>query len=412
MASADNAALLRLRYLPADGRPDPSEFPEQDLDWQAEVQMFAKTALLEDESLDATLDHVREDPFALDSIDVGQILPRPRRILTVEPFETGFDGINVENVLAAPEFQSARSHPARLLRDLRAAFRLLMAMRDPETAAVISLGHKPGLLFCLLLPLLGKKRGPVVVYRTLWPANPGQVRRIIYSRALSQAAVSILSARSPAEGFSRIYDTPREKFIFIPYKSNHSQTGAARSRPMPVGDYIFSGGDSERDYATLFKAVDGLPIPVIVSRRKDAVTKGLAIPQNVILLKAMEPAFERLMAGSRIVVVPINKTIVRGAGEGTFVNAMWHGRPLIAADNVAAADYIDDGTDGFVVPAGDAEALRHRILQLWNDRDFAERMAEAGRQKVTRLYTHKQYKQRLVTLALLLYKERRGAPLS
>jgi hypothetical protein len=56
--------------------------------------------------------------------------------------------------------------------------------------------------------------------------------------------------------------------------------------------------------------------------------------------------------------------------------------------------------------------LRHRILQLWNDRDFAERMAEAGRQKVTDFYTHKQYKQRLVTLALLLYKERRGAPLN
>jgi glycosyltransferase involved in cell wall biosynthesis len=179
---------------------------------------------------------------------------------------------------------------------------------------------------------------------------------------------------------------------------------------MPVGDYIFSGGDSERDYATLFKAVDGLPIPVVVSTSKASVLKGLSIPENVIVVRAMEPAFERLMAGSRIVVVPINKTIVRGAGEGTFINAMWHGRPLIAADNVAASDYIEDGTDGFVVPAGDAEALRHRIIQLWNDRDFAERMAEAGRQKVTDFYTHKQFKQRMVKLALLLYRDAKAAP--
>jgi hypothetical protein len=212
------------------------------------------------------------------------------------------------------------------------------------------------------------------------------VRKLIYASILRQSTIIALQARSSAESYSRTYGAPLEKFIFIPFKSNHSQTGAARSRPMPVGDYIFSGGDSERDYATLFKAVDGLPIPVIVSTSKASVLKGLSIPENVMVVRAMEPAFERLMAGSRIVVVPINKTIVRGAGEGTFINAMWHGRPLIAADNVAAADYIDD------------------------DRDFAERMAEAGRQKVTDFYTHKQFKQRMVKLALLLYKDAKTAP--
>jgi glycosyltransferase involved in cell wall biosynthesis len=372
--------------------------------------MSARIAFIENKLSSVSLDDVQENPFVLDRVDVAQFFPRPRRIVAVETFETGFDGIDVENVVEDYEFQSTRSRPARLLYDLRGTFKLLKKMRDPETAAVISLGHRPGLLFCLLLPLLGRKRGPVVVYRALWRANPGHVRKLIYSGILRQSTIIALQARSSAESYSRTYGAPLEKFIFIPFKSNHSQTGAARSRPMPVGDYIFSGGDSERDYATLFKAVDGLPIPVVVSTSKASVLKGLSIPENVIVVRAMEPAFERLMAGSRIVVVPINKTIVRGAGEGTFINAMWHGRPLIAADNVAASDYIEDGTDGFVVPAGDAEALRHRIIQLWNDRDFAERMAEAGRQKVTDFYTHKQFKQRMVKLALLLYRDAKAAP--
>lgn len=369
--------------------------------------MLAEAALFKDEAANATLHDVREDPFVLDKIDAARLLPHPSRIVAIEPFETDITDISVHNVLDAEEFQVAHSGLSGLIRDIRVAFRLLSVTRDHTSVALISLGHRAGLLFCALLFLLGRKTGPVIVYRALWPVNPGRMKKWLYSGILRRATLVALWARAPAENYGRIYGVPREKFIFIPYKSNHSQTGATRSEPMPVGNYIFSGGDSERDYATLFQAVDGLPIPVIVSARKDSVVKGLTIPENVILLRALEPAFERLMAGSRMVVVPIKKTIVRGAGEATFMNAMWHGRPLIAADNVAASDYIRNGIDGFVVPAGDAAALRHHILQLWNDQASAERMAETGRRKIADLYTHKQFKHRMVTLALLLYSEAR-----
>ncbi len=56
-------------------------------------------------------------------------------------------------------------------------------------------------------------------------------------------------------------------------------------------------------------------------------------------------------------VVPIVCTDLRGGGETNFCNAMWHGKPVIAADSISAKDYIVEGETGYIVPAGDWEAL-------------------------------------------------------
>src|SRR5205085_3594277 len=150
-------------------------------------------------------------------------------------------------------------------------------------------------------------------------------------------------------------------FLRIPYKANHSQS--PRDPQLPAGDYVFSGGNTERDYRTLFAAVEGLPIRVIVSCTASEVLQGLTIPANVIVVAAREPSFRRLMAGARMVVLCIKPGLLRGAGEATFLNAMWHGRPVVVADDGSASEYLDDGVNGFVLAAGDVDGLRRRIVQ-------------------------------------------------
>ena len=123
-------------------------------------------------------------------------------------------------------------------------------------------------------------------------------------------------------------------FLRVPYKANHSQQ--PHEPELPVGDYLFSGGNTERDYRTLFAAVAGKLIPVVVSCTDPAVLRGLDVPDNVIIVGAREPHFKRLMAGSRLVALCIKPGLLRGAGEATFLNAMWHGRPVIVADDGSA----------------------------------------------------------------------------
>ena len=86
---------------------------------------------------------------------------------------------------------------------------------------------------------------------------------------------------------------------------------------------------------------------------------------------------------------------------------MWHGRPVVIADNVSASDYISNGVDGFIVPAGNAEQVRRRVLELWEDPALAARMGEAARGKVARFYTHDQWKTRMQVLAALAFGQGR-----
>jgi glycosyltransferase involved in cell wall biosynthesis len=65
----------------------------------------------------------------------------------------------------------------------------------------------------------------------------------------------------------------------------------------------------------------------------------------------------------------------------TVLEAMSCGRPVIATVNTGAADIIDDGVDGFVVPIRDSQAVADRLSRLYCDPDFAAAMGMRARLK-------------------------------
>lgn len=356
-----------------------------------------------------SVDDVRRDPFCLDALDLKTLKARPRIIVTNEPFQPIMKEISVEYI-TPPLFSLFRRVCARIppasslldwIADLIAAVRLVLAVRLPGAVGLVGLGNRSGAIFCFFNSFKWFRGGPVVVYRLLLPARAGRLKTYLIRRALGNAAVNAVWSRSQIQNYHRVFGCPLDKLVFVPYKANHSK---AASNPMPVGDYIFSGGNSERDYKTLFEAVRGLSIPVIVSTTKPALIRGLSVPENVILVSTEKVAFERLMAGCRMLALCVKGDIIRAAGEPTMLNAMWHGKPVVVADNISASDYIEDGVDGFIVPAGSAEQMRRRILEVWHDPVLAARLGEAGRRKVNSLYTHYQWKARMQALAMLVFE--------
>src|SRR3989338_8317394 len=357
---------------------------------------------------------VQLNPLCLDTLDVKTLKGRPRVIVTNEPFSPVSDDVSVKYI-EPPSFSKlrrifSRISPAKALLDriaaLTVAVRLVSEMRRGDAVGLFSLGSRSGFIFCFLNSFKCFRGGPVFIYRVFLPMNAGRLKIYLMGRVLRNVALIAVWSRAQIENYYQTFGWPRDRFVFIPYKANHSSRGAAV--PMPVGDYIFSGGNSERDYKTLFEAVRGLSIPVIVSTTKPAATRGLEVPENVILVGTEKQAFERLMAGSRMVALCLQKEMIRGSGEATMLNAMWQGKPVIIADNISAADYMSDGIDGFIVPAGSAEQMRRRILELWEDPKRAARMGEAGRAKVAAFYTHQQWKNRMRALAMLVFDRERA----
>ena len=77
-----------------------------------------------------------------------------------------------------------------------------------------------------------------------------------------------------------------------------------------------------------------------------------------------------------------NVAVLCSESEG-FSNAlieyMEAGRPVICTDTGGSPELIRDGTNGFLVPVGNVDALADRLVQLLSGRELARRLGEAAR---------------------------------
>ena len=65
--------------------------------------------------------------------------------------------------------------------------------------------------------------------------------------------------------------------------------------------------------------------------------------------------------------------------------AMACGVPVIASENTGASDLFTDGLEGFIVPIRDAQAIREKILTLYENPAMREQMGEAALARVRKI---------------------------
>ena len=99
------------------------------------------------------------------------------------------------------------------------------------------------------------------------------------------------------------------------------------------------------------------------------------VPQARGLLPPAELA--QLYARAAVVACPSHR---EGFGVACL-EAMAHGRPVVAAAVGGLLDLVVDGETGIHVPPGDVGALRTALERLLGDRELRRRMGEAGRRR-------------------------------
>jgi len=80
------------------------------------------------------------------------------------------------------------------------------------------------------------------------------------------------------------------------------------------------------------------------------------------------------------------------------LEAMSHGRPVVAFDGGGIREWLADGRTGFLVRRGDVKGLAERIGDLLRDDKLAEQMGLAGRARVEREFLAPRHVHRLVEL--------------
>jgi glycosyltransferase involved in cell wall biosynthesis len=184
-------------------------------------------------------------------------------------------------------------------------------------------------------------------------------------------------------GLQEHYGIPAAKFLYVPFKVN--QLELIRQITAGDGGYVFCGGKTRRDFATLFEAVKelDLPVKVVTTSNSDIARHGSFVderhaPPNVevVRLDGSAEDFIAYMASARLVVLPITPEIC-GAGISVYVQAMALGKCVILSSGPAAEDVLTAG-QAIIVPASDPVALRGAIRQAWDDAGYRAPFERAG----------------------------------
>jgi glycosyltransferase involved in cell wall biosynthesis len=102
----------------------------------------------------------------------------------------------------------------------------------------------------------------------------------------------------------------------------------------------------------------------------------------------------RLYARAAVVACPSRR---EGFGVACL-EAMAHGRPVVASAVGGLLDLVVDGETGILVPPGDVAALRDALERLLGDRELRRRMGEAGRRRAAEHFSWDAVTRRIVEL--------------
>ncbi len=180
---------------------------------------------------------------------------------------------------------------------------------------------------------------------------------------------------------------------FVDHRFFHPRPGA--------GDLVCAVGAEMRDYPTLFAALDGTAIRChvaadvvrvpgrvrLVKDRRVRVADLVPRPNpHVTVGRKTVTELRDLYAQARFVVVPLLPS-QSDNGVTVILEAMAMGKAVICTRTAGQVDVIEDGVTGIMVPAGDPQALRAAMHDLWNDPERAAAMGARGRAYVERHHT-------------------------
>lgn len=270
--------------------------------------------------------------------------------------------------------------PAGLLRDLAALRR--------ADLAVINVAPRQ-----LLLAAAAKRAlpgvQPYLVSVDLILRRPTGLRQQLRQRAvralLQAVDLFILYFKDTAE-LCRIYGIPTDRICYVPFKVN--DLAAVRRTATRDEGYLLACGQSNRDYATLCRAVTGLPYRTVILAPlgPDAQRHGTRdLPDRTRLPRNVEPVNDdgssaswlRWIAGARAVVLPIEPGMLSPSGIGTYLVAMALGKCVIITESVATRGLLDAQT-AVIVPPGDVAALRRAVVQVAEDEAWRRNIGDAG----------------------------------
>jgi glycosyltransferase involved in cell wall biosynthesis len=149
----------------------------------------------------------------------------------------------------------------------------------------------------------------------------------------------------------------------------------------PEGDYVFTGGYSNRDYLLLLKCAQNNPtvkFVVAVSRLNKDIS-GKQIPENITIFEEVDALkFNGLMYKSAGVIIPLKEN-VGSSGQMLCLGALKMAKAIIYCNISSINYYFDNESSGIPYAIGDIESLNKAVRKLFSEEFDRKALGQAAR---------------------------------
>ena len=241
--------------------------------------------------------------------------------------------------------------------------------------------------------------------------NRGSVSRSALS-ALEAYVSNFLGARNRVSRFIAVSDFQRDQLVRLGIPGERISVLAlfsaqCDSPPDRPGDYVLYVGRIQREkgIGTLldgFAALGDNAPPLKIVGAGAELPHWQAYAQSLGLQKRVDwlgfRSGKELSDLYRGCLVVVNPSLLNETFGLTCLEAMSHGRPVIASRVGALPEIVDHERNGILVPAGSADALTESILRMARDPGSANDMGRRGWEKVGREFTKTQHYDALMSI--------------
>ena len=252
-----------------------------------------------------------------------------------------------------------------------------------------------------LANLLSFARTPHVI----WYFNCGHeyrgLRKWLSRLAYRSVERCIVYTRHERSVYARVFALPESRFQFTHLTGAELKAEDFRGAREHFGlapRYIAALGSSGRDYATLFRAVEGLPVQLVVVAHPHALPAGPVPPNVKVITSIPQRDYLRIIAEAELVAIPVNNRET-ASGQMTLIQAMALGVPVVATRCIGTEDYIRHGENGWFVQMGDVEDWRRTLIPILNDSAERQRLAAEALRFAQECFTDRAGAQVLTALA-------------
>ena len=232
----------------------------------------------------------------------------------------------------------------------------------------------------LAILLLRRVQGAKTRVIAVGPILKGRMRRLlpVMRPLLRQAERIVCFSSAERKRYASLLGLPAERFVFLPTP----WTAPADVPESSEEGFVLALGQSNRDYGTLFRAVEGIGVPVTVVSADTGPFGGISAPSNVtVKFNTGHDETNALIASATLHVIPLHPTEF-SSGQTVLLRAMAAGKACIVSVVSGVTDYVDANQTAVLVPAHDPEALRNALVRLWGDPIERERLGQAAQRAV------------------------------